>query len=133
MRPEDYVFGLGPVMDLDELERIALRLLPGDMLGGACAGTSPAPVKPIATATRLKGEPIMETRRVEVGRKPGNVLLELTPEAAEVLAGFIGDCVTGPDSGPRGVLTRVFHTLTGSGINSRARRFNYAGKLFLTH
>lgn len=125
MRPEDYVFGLGSMIDLGDFKRIALR-----SLGGGCDMTSaPTPKPPIATSTRMKGAEITELRRVVIGHKPGNVLLELSPEGAEVLAGLLGSCVTGSDAGPRGVLQTIYASLSNAGV--KARNYSYAGRVRL--
>lgn len=141
MRPEDYVFGLGPMFDLDELERVALRLLPppnpvpslaqaqaklGGSVGAGCAGTT-APA-PRIVATRMKGQPIMETRQVQVGTKPGNVLLELTPEAANVLKALAGS-ICGPDSGPRRQISQIFYALEVAGVQGTGLRGKYGDRL----
>lgn len=128
MRPEDYMllsfpFG-GDLLGSSLLKDIGIS----KASNGCGPATSPAPTKPGVSATRLKGDPIVEMVPVTVGHKQGNVLLELTPEAASVLRGLVGE-VCGPDAGPCGQINLIYNALNAVGVPPRFFRCEYGGPM----
>lgn len=101
------------------IESLGLPGMLKQTTAGSDSGPSPSSIVPASRgvqATRMKGEEIVETHRIVVGRKPGNVLLELTPRAAGVLRALVGK-VCGPELGPRNEINQIYDALNSANVS----------------